>query len=182
MSPKEIALFWKIGETAKNYFEFGCGGSTVYIGKKTKASIYTVDSNKHWLNTVRDKLGKRKNITYKHIPLGELGVYGHPVDPSKKHLWPQYSGALEESGFLPDVVLIDGRFRPACILKTIRYSLANDISPKIMVHDCERGAYRLTYKYLTSYATAEKLCVFDVRKNINLTKINKLIKTCESKP
>tara|TARA_Y100000588_G_scaffold131165_1_gene143746 strand:- start:3327 stop:3911 length:585 start_codon:yes stop_codon:yes gene_type:complete len=179
MLKDEFQLFSEIVKPVKYYFEFGSGGSTSYVGEHTDAHIYTADSDKKWLDKIKAYLGSRGDIIYKHVDIGPIGEFGMPLDESQKRLWPNYSNSLEDSGFEPDLVLVDGRFRVACILKTIRYALDKKLNPRIMVHDCDRKQYHIAYKYLNKIERSSKLCVFEIKRNTNSEEINPLIAEAE---
>ena len=182
LSKEELQLFSETAKTANRYFEFGSGGSTIYVAENTDAWIYCVDSSREWLDSLSNHLHSRANVTYKHVDIGPTQKMGMPSDDSKKHLWPNYSNALQDSGFEPDLVFVDGRFRPACILKTIRYALDNKLNTKIMLHDCQRKEYNITYKYLNKLELTRILCVFEIKQNANLEEVNLLITELEMKP
>lgn len=183
MTPDETKLFVETVKPVKRYFEFGGGGSTAYVATNTDATIYAVDSQKGWLDKITKYVGPRDNITYKHVDIGPpKDPWGRPKDESKKHLWPNYSNALQDSGFKPDFVLVDGRFREACIFKTIIYSADNNINPKIILHDCHRKDYHVTYKYLDKIKETRTLCVFEIKEDIDLKEINSLIPKYELLP
>jgi protein O-GlcNAc transferase len=182
MLEDEFQLFSETVKPAKRYFEFGSGGSTTYVAMNTDAIIYSVDSQKGWLDKIAKYVGPRDNITYKYVDIGPLGGWGRPKDESKKHLWPNYSDTLQDSGFKPDLVLVDGRFRTACIFKTIIYSADNDIHPKIILHDCKRKEYHVTYEYLNKIKQTSRLCVFEIKEGVNLKEINSLIPKYETLP
>lgn len=182
MHDNELQLLLKTAERCNLYFEFGCGGSTVEVAKNTEASIYSIDSSKEWLEKVDQEIGGRKNTTCKHINIGPLKEWGHPADESHKNLWPNYSNALIDSRLKPEIILVDGRFRVACILKSIKYSLDNKLDTKIILHDSQRyeNNKHKTYfhKYLDEVAFADDpikkqkkcpsrgLSVFKIKKEI----------------
>jgi hypothetical protein len=59
-----------------------------------------------------------------HADIGPTREWGNPADRSKVHLWPRYCSGVwariaNERLPQPDLVLIDGRFRVACLLATL---------------------------------------------------------------
>ena len=114
MTDSEILLFNKILDESTIYYEFGCGGSTnVALNKKNITKVYSIDTDKNWLNKFdHPKLHK----TY--IDVGETEDFGNPVNESKIDNWKLYSASIDEISDEPDTVFIDGRFRVACGVKT----------------------------------------------------------------
>jgi len=76
-----------------------------------------------------------ENFTALHVDVhGEFGEFGNPVDDGARDAFPDVSGAifLHPSPEDIDVVLVDGRFRAACILKAASVIRSDAI---ILVHD-----------------------------------------------
>ncbi len=101
--------------------EYGSGGSTLLASDLPDKRIYTVESDRRWI----DKL----NAWYfghppasmpllHHVDIGPTRKWGHPTDEATFRLWPAYVQSIWDHGdfVAPDVVLIDGRFRLACLL------------------------------------------------------------------
>ena len=135
-SELDVQLFTSVvaNPSAKKYLEFGCGGSTEIVAKKTKMSIVSVDSSTEWLCKVKRRvqsLGRQNSFTAIHVNIGKLKGWGKPADRKFVHAWPDYSG-VSRNHTDADVVFVDGRFRVACILQTILFAKNN---PTIVVHD-----------------------------------------------
>jgi hypothetical protein len=82
-------------------FEFGMGGSTVWMAERVK-SVTSVDENPEWV--ARFKLPPNVQITVA-IPRGD-SRYAEEGDP--------YVAAIEAAGLRFDVVLVDGHSRLSC--------------------------------------------------------------------
>ena len=118
---------------ATRYAEYGSGGSTTIANIfRAIVSIVSIESDPEYAAKVH-KLAPRAKI--RHIDVGPIGDHGHPVDDSKKPNWPSYSA--QDLGN-PDLVLVDGRWRVACICHVIR----NYPTASLLVHDF---AYRPEY-------------------------------------
>lgn len=149
-SKLDVQLFTSVvtNPSAKKYLEFGCGGSTEIVAKKTKMSIVSVDSSTEWLCKVERRvrsLGRQENFTAVYVNVGKLKKWGHPADRKFVHAWPDYSG-VSKNHTDADVVFVDGRFRVACILQTILFAKNN---PTIVVHDFwERFGYHEALSFL----------------------------------
>jgi hypothetical protein len=103
------------------------------LAAKHGIEFTAVDSDKYFLKSVRKKIrdaGLERPVgqTYRHADIGLTGGLGFPLGlskPSAKRLekFRQYSDPPPESlegGRKPDFVLVDGRFRVACVLKSLR--------------------------------------------------------------
>ena len=82
--------------------------------------------------------------------IGQTGDWGVPENSDSMHLWPNYALCpFLHGSVLPDLVLIDGRFRVACSLVVAMQAP----STTILVHDY---TLRPAYKILEAFLTIEK--------------------------
>eukprot|EP01032_Pedospumella_encystans_P018964 gene18964-21574_t len=126
MTVREVALFERYLAKASNYFEFGCGGSTILACKvgQSELSVTSVDSSQQWIDTVKsneyvvakDKKGLAQMST---INIGPVGSWGYPTEnvEASQGAWYLYSHAISMTDKKYDLVLVDGRFRVACLLQ-----------------------------------------------------------------
>ena len=149
---------------SERYLEYGTGGST-YLAAKNKLSFICVDSDRFFLKAVKNKikndgyLDEAQQI-YKYSDIGLTGPWGFPtmlVKPSlaRMELFKKYSDPPQEcqsKTFLPDLILVDGRFRVACALKIIRL-LANDNNWLLVVDDY---VGRENYHVIEQYAKLDR--------------------------
>lgn len=147
MGALEIQLFDDMLSKGSVYFEFGLGGSTLYASKHANLNhITAVDSSHAWIRKVKSEAPiaadiQRGRITIKHVDLGPVGAWGYPIhrDAAKER---GYSKAIVGVTPVPDVVLVDGRYRVACALQTILEAVQNGWPRLIlMIHDYERQEY-----------------------------------------
>lgn len=124
MEDEGIAAFSARVNGANTYLEYGCGGSTVLAAKAGVRNIFAVDTSRDWLHAVRDgtkDLGAQ--ITLSHCDLGNVREWGYPADNTKMHNFHRYAvlpwEATEKAGLVPDLVLVDGRFRVASFLYSL---------------------------------------------------------------
>eukprot|EP01036_Dinobryon_divergens_P029560 gene29560-38678_t len=118
--------------SAKKYFEFGCGASTILASRLTTAfnlslSITSIDSSSFWVSKIREdpvlsKLEHAGQFSVHEVYLGELGDWGFPTDSANISVWPSYSESIWKYGREADLVLVDGRFRVACALHAVLLS------------------------------------------------------------
>ena len=84
------------------------------------------------------------------------------VGGARRNRWKRYALAPwhNDTSFLPDLVLIDGRFRVACALTTIKY-LTNKVDFEILVDDYgDRPEYREIEKYVQLTSMQGRMAVF----------------------
>lgn len=109
---------------AKTILEYGSGGSTILAAKLGKTIISTESSSVWLLELVSSAI--EQELPGKIIPLwvdvGPTGEWGKPKDESKWKNWLNYPREpwryCQKNNIVPDLVLIDGRFRLACFLAT----------------------------------------------------------------
>lgn len=120
MSASEIALFEAQLAGKASLLEFGCGGSTVTAARHVPR-IVSVDSDPAWLAKVAaDPALAGHDFTPFHADIGPVGEWGYPLDEARLRDWPRYHAAIWRSMTgSPDAVLIDGRFRVACLLQSL---------------------------------------------------------------
>lgn len=164
MTHREIDLLNRYINTCKNYFEFGIGGSTVYVCNNTNANIRGVDSSTEWISNVQ-KMVDNKRVKLTHIDIGPTREWGNPVDDSFKHKWSDYYTSIHKTDIEPDLILVDGRFRINCILQSILFSIEKNIDPIISLHDCQRPGYKHGTDYLECIDRSDNLAMFKISKD-----------------
>jgi hypothetical protein len=177
----DINLFKKYINQSKIYFEYGCGGST-YLASLCNniEKIYTVDSDIEWLNKVGLHINKKKNITYIYNEMLTIpNTYGIPGKNATDIQKIEYSNKFIK--ILPnnvDTILIDGRFRVACVLKLYPYINENTI---IIFDDfLDRPYYHniiLNYFNLIDYTNDNCMAILQKKKNLEIPEL--LIKSYE---
>jgi len=141
----DLEMFKTYVAKATNYFEFGSGGSTVYVSKqKNIKSITSVESCRVWHDKVK-KIITHYNITYIFINMNTLpDTWGYPGPYSARDSWISYSSSLKKSF---DLILIDGRFRVACALKCFSIICSDTI---LLFDDfLNRPEYHIVLDYYT---------------------------------
>ena len=102
--------------------EYGSGGSTVLAADMGK-TVLSVESDAQWCARMQDWFDAhppKGTVTLHHADIGPTKKWGMPVGAEAFRSFPGYALSIwEHAAFQhPDVVLIDGRFRPACLLTT----------------------------------------------------------------
>lgn len=145
MTKAELDLLDNFIPFGGNVLEFGSGGSTRHFFSKGISHLTSVDSDPAWL----DKLSKDKMIQFFankgkwqpiHADIGPLENWGKPVDKRPNYSWLSYHQCWD---MIKDkriqLILIDGRFRVACLCQSILNCKSN--STIFIVHDFEHRPY-----------------------------------------
>ncbi len=112
---------------AQCLLEFGAGGSSMTAARLKVPTVIAVESDADFLAATGAAVRAAASHTAfvgHHADIGPVQEWGNPADRSKVHLWPRYCSSVwariaSESLPQPDLVLIDGRFRVACLLAAL---------------------------------------------------------------
>ncbi len=104
--------------------EYGSGGSTLVAAQSATGAVISVESDKAWLAKMQDWFDANPApvpLILHHGNVGPTKRWGFPLNASKPERWPGYALSVwDRKDFQhPDVVLVDGRFRLACLLTTL---------------------------------------------------------------
>ena len=173
MSVAEQGLFKKCLSSATQYFEFGSGGSTVWAVEQG-LDVYGVESDKKWIDALVNQLGDKCRIDFADI--GPTGDWGYPTSNRFKNKFPDYSAAILNHETEFDLILIDGRFRVACLFSSIIYLLTKHSNPEsvtIFIHDFwnRQDTYSPVLDYLEEVHSAESAGTFKIKSGLKLTSV-----------
>ncbi|MGJ8604686.1 MAG: hypothetical protein ACSHXH_11215 [Marivita sp.] len=101
--------------------EYGSGGSTVLASEMAGKTVYSVESDPDWCQMMQvyfDHAGTTSDVTLHYANVGPVGKWGRPKTDAKWARYHRYPNSVWDlDGFkAPDLVLVDGRFRTACVL------------------------------------------------------------------
>ncbi|WP_121061169.1 hypothetical protein [Chachezhania antarctica] len=105
--------------------EYGSGGSTVYGSEMEGKTIYSVESDADWATNLQHYLDRspetRSHPLLQHVDVGKVGRWGRPVDNTGWRQYHKYPVSIwdRENFVQPELVLVDGLFRVACVLTTM---------------------------------------------------------------
>ncbi len=174
MTKKEKILFDKTISHSSLYLEFGMGGSTFRVLKKSEAQVVSIDSSESWIAMMRNykfvmKMEYNSKLQLMHVDIGPTHEWGRPVRDTHRELYPNYSSSVfkEIQSQQVDTVLVDGRFRIACALKTLIECGMND-NLRIMFHDFHRAHYQPILDYTDMEEQADDLVVLKPKANLNV--------------
>jgi len=163
---------------AHSYFELGMGGSTLMAARSGVEQIVSVDSDNTWIEAVRmhPEIAPRcanGSVSLLYADIGPVADWGRPADRSAVRQWSRYISAgwaeWARRQSLPDLVLVDGRFRVACCLSVtlVTAHLPSEALPHILLHDVDekRAYYRDALECLEQVDQIETLLVMKPRKD-----------------
>ena len=149
---------------AETILEYGSGGST-FVALDRGATVTTVESDPLWSASIARSLAHHFPAGGWRVHWADVGptkMWGVPVDRSAARLWPLYAlGVWDKPWFThPDVVLIDGRFRPACLIAT----LMRAERPVTVLWDdyANRPEYHWVEDILRPVGTVDRMARFEV--------------------
>jgi hypothetical protein len=175
MTVNETAFLLRKLTYSKHYYEYGCGGSTLLacIAGPTDLKIHSIDSSKEWVNKmlsnkcIKDSHDSGR-LSIQFCNLGAVGIYGIPIDfnETAKNTWHTYSESIYFVKEKVDLVLVDGRFRLACMLQ----AMINMPDAVILFHDfMERTHHNLYTAILDVVDIIENVETFvSIRKKANI--------------
>jgi hypothetical protein len=160
-------LFTSLIHNCRFYLEYGSGGSTVLAAHLNKSFI-SVDTDRFFLKSVGRKIGSlASHQRLVHVDIGLTGPWGSPLrtaHPTTQRLnkWKAYPGVPWRfiDVCLPDLILVDGRFRVACAL-TCLANLKGFSSATILIDDyAGRPYYHVVEKYAKLLKLAGRMAIF----------------------
>lgn len=163
LQPQGLALFQECLARSRVYLEYGCGGSTVQAAAIGARTIYSVDTDKRWLEQGLQALrGTGSAVVLIHCDLGPVLEWGYPASTQKIKEFHTYAalpwGAAQSARQAPDLVLVDGRFRVASFL----YSLACAQAGTTILFDdyADRPHYHVVEEFCQPRAFAGRMARF----------------------
>jgi hypothetical protein len=163
--PKEEAdRLRTLYEQAQVILEYGSGGSTMLAATLGQKLIFSVESDRDWairLQTKLDQEGISPAIVY-HVDIGKTGSYGRAIDDRSWRTFHRYPISIWSEPFFrqPDLLLIDGRFRPACLLNAC---LSTKAPLKVLFDDyTNRPKYHVVEKVIKPSKIHGRMAEFDI--------------------
>ena len=158
------------------YGEYSCGQSTFYVLENFDIPVYSVDSSKYWINTIKKKW-KGNNLNINYVNIGNVGKnsWGTPDDYSSRDSFIEYANDIWNRKLKPNFVLIDGRLRVLCFLVSLKRC---NPGTKIIFDDyVSRKYYHIVEELIKPTSNDGRQCLFEVnnKKKINTKKLDFLI-------
>lgn len=140
-------------KNCKIYLEYGSGNSTL-LAKKLKKNFISIEADKSFFNYLKYK---KKIDEIKYIDIGPTKYFSYPILPFFliKNKIVKYSNYIKkivlDKKKIPDLILLDGRYRVYTLINILNYLLTNKINQKItiIIDDYEkRENYKITKKLI----------------------------------
>jgi hypothetical protein len=151
--------------TTRVILEYGSGGSTAFAATLPGKFIISVESDRDWARDLQLELDAGPTLSpaiLYHVDIGPTGSWGRPVDFSHWQRFHGYPLAVWKEPFFrhPDVVLIDGRFRPACLVAT---ALNISRPVRVLFDDyAKRQTYHVVEEFIRPSTLVGRMAVFDL--------------------
>lgn len=169
---KCTARFEELMRQSDVYLEYGSGGSSI-LGASLGKKIFSVDSDWMFQKQVRKTLAKcnfenNAQLTLIYANIGMTREWGVPLStkctPGRLRKWRRYAvlpwDIMRVENLSPDLVLIDGRFRVACALESLKNLNANS-DAKILFDDYfEREHYSVVEQFGDLIEKVGRMAVF----------------------
>lgn len=150
-----------------HYLEYGAGESTIHVAKTYQCTVRSVETDPGWSRFVQDKsVGKAEIVL---VDLGPVAKLGSPVDYARRHDFERYCEAGFETGFSPDLVLVDGRFRIAVFLTAL---LRTKPGTLIVFDDyIKRPKYHVIEEIICPVKVGRRQALFERPSSVNFRQI-----------
>ena len=164
---------------SKCYLEYGSGGSTVYAATVANVeTIISIESDKIWNEDVKSSIiNSNSNLFIEHCDIGATGEWGTPLNRDSIHNFHCYAfrpwDIAKNNSLIPDMVLIDGRFRVCAFLVSL---LCARVGTLIFFDDYfDRPYYFLAEEFCTLHERHGRSAIFIVTKNFSYRDITRTI-------
>ena len=180
LGANDMKMFYRYLDKATVYFEYGSGGSTYQANLRPNIQkIYTVESDKTWMNKLNSVIKNNSKINYIYNEMGTKPyTWGYPRGRCLKTSLVNYSEHLRNLGIEErsriDLVMVDGRFRVACCLKC--FDVINDCCYVIFDDFLHRKKYHIILDYYDIVEKTEDKRMVVLRKKNNVSIPADLIK------
>ena len=172
MRPRERLLYAQHIKEIDYLVEFGAGGSTTFAFEKKVWCVLSIETdityiNKLLENDVINQMTAAGRLKMLHVDLGPCGQYGFPQTPPSKSVRRRYQiRSLEFVERVPEVVLIDGRYRLAVALRCI---LAFGTDTTLCFHDFwdRQSKYGRILDFTDVLAREDRLAVLRARPGLD---------------
>ncbi len=173
LPPEALNCWRKHVSQASVYVEYGGGGSTSSALTMGSKVVISVESDFKFHKALKN-LSKSKSYIPLYANIGLTTKWGQPLFKSPQNKWIRYPIAplieLDKRKLIPDVVLIDGRFRVASTLAMILYCIGQ--STIFLIDDFrDRPEYRILLEFLDPIAFHDRLLEARIKSEIKAHRI-----------
>lgn len=187
MTVKELALLQSAMRKSENYLEFGAGNSTCMAIKTINIrNITVVESDSVFWNDQMltmpsvEKAYEAKRLKFILVDIGVTTHWGYPVNTTCINQWAMYHSCAFQTDAPYDLILVDGRFRVACILHAC---LSCTEGAQILIHDFfNRPVYWVVRPFLKLEEQVDTMGLFSIKKTGNRDLLKEYISIYEHTP
>lgn len=165
MPPEEAELLRAAYGKAATILEYGSGGSTVEAAALPGRVVFSVESDRAWLDAMAAWFSQhppQAELHLHHADIGPTEKWGMPVNRGFRSAFPAYALSVwDRPDFVqPDLVLIDGRFRVGCFLATL---FRTKRAVTVLWDDyLDRKAYHGVQRYARPVSMTGRMAVFRI--------------------
>lgn len=166
MPADETGLVTEIYRSGRVILEYGSGGTTRLAAQMPGKLVFSVESDLIWaldLQRELDGAGTASPVTVYHCDIGRTGSWGRPIlTETNWRRFHRFALDIWEEPFFraPDVVLIDGRLRAACLGTVMMYTR----QPVTVLFDdyADRPVYHMVERLIAPTRMIGRMAQFDV--------------------
>lgn len=167
MPQDEMNLVTETYKSARVILEYGSGGTTRIAAQMPGKLIFSVETDPVWAMELQRELDEAETaspVTVYHSDIGETGKWGRPILTEES--WRSFHRSVldiwQEPFFRPpDVVLIDGRMRMACLAAVI---LCTDKPVTVLFDDyVDRPMYQLVENVIKPVDLTGRMARFEIQ-------------------
>jgi hypothetical protein len=182
---ESTAYFRRQLERARSYLEYGSGAATI-LANRWVNTLVSVDTDANVLGDVRHKLaeqGRRAMTRLIHVNIGWTVEKGMPLftKPTRRRVrrWGDYPNApwkyFRSIAQQPDLILVDGRFRVACVLESL-LSLSPLSNTQILVDDYAERPYYQVVERFADFEMVGRMAVLRPRRLMDRIQVRRLVR------
>lgn len=161
----EKAFVQNCYKMAGSILEYGSGGSTVFAARETTARVVSIESDQLWaanlLAHLKAEAIDRPGIAVHWCDIGPTRGWGQPGNARRWgqfHTYPMLPWSIAD--FSPDLVLIDGRFRTACMAAIMLHCKR---PTTVLIDDyTRRPAYHVVEQLVPLSGTIGRMARFEI--------------------
>jgi hypothetical protein len=152
-------------EQASVILEYGSGGSTVMASEMTDKTVFSVESDPAWCQMMQDYFdhaGTTSDVHLHYANIGKVGKWGRPKTHDAWDRYHRYPNSVWDLPDFkaPDLVLVDGRFRAACVVT----ALLRTEQPLTLLFDdyTDRRRYHVVEDFVPRAETRGRMARFEI--------------------
>ncbi len=172
MRPSERKLYAKFIENINYLVEYGSGGSTKFAFEKNVWRVLSIENDLNFIeyllkDELLNQMVKVNRLKVLHVGLGPCGNFGFPLSDPPEYMRQRYQTMpWQLMDMVPDVILVDGRYRLSVALRALLKFRADTI---ICFHDFwdRQSRYSQILNFTEVVESADRLAVLRAKSNFD---------------